>query len=91
MSLQYWYYVVLSDVRLTVRHSADQTGFNSFELHLRTDITGHIFRSSITLSWKSWTKSCLLEFFNQFRQSNIYTQHWTTSEPLSALRTVKIF
>lgn len=87
MPLQCWYCVVLSDVGLTVRHSAGQTGFNSFELLLSADITGHIFRSSITVSRKSRTKSCLLEFLNQFRQSNIYTQHWTTSESLSALRT----
>lgn len=87
VSLQCWYWVVLSDMCFTVRCSAGQTGFNSFELHLSADITGHIFRSSVTVSRKSRTKSCLQEFLNHFSQSNIYIQHRRTTEALSALRT----
>ncbi len=87
VSLQCWYCVVLSDVGLTVRCSAGQTEFNSFELHLSADITGHIFRSSVAVSRKSRTKPCFLEFLNQFRQRHIYIQQRTISEPLSALRT----
>ncbi len=87
VSLQCWYCVVLSDVGLTIRRSAGQTGFNSFELHLSADITGHIFRSSTAVIRKSRTKPCLLKFLNQFRQRNIYIQYRTVSEPFSALRT----
>ena len=64
VSLQPWNFIVTLEVILTVRNLTHQTGLDGLHLPPLTDITAHVFKSSITVVRGSVSQSCSLEILH---------------------------